>query len=100
VIDEADLDSAIARMLKCLHLPRDVDPDVLKEISSGRVRWYVAHPLSLRHPEEMVAEHEIAVGHSTSSSKTIGQSNGRTPRCGSRNFAVPASFETEWGACA
>ena len=29
------------------------------------VRWYVAHPLSLRHLEEMMAERGVSVDHAT-----------------------------------
>jgi putative transposase len=50
------MNPAVARVLKRLHYPLDVILIC--------VRWYVAHPLSLRHLEEMVAERGIAVDHS------------------------------------
>jgi putative transposase len=51
------LNPALARALKRLHYPLDVILTC--------VRWYVAHPLSLRHLEEMMAERRISVDHST-----------------------------------
>jgi putative transposase len=48
---------AVARVLKRLHYPLDV-PLMC-------VRRYAAHPPSLRHIEEMVAERGIGVDHST-----------------------------------
>jgi putative transposase len=51
------LNPAVARVLKRLHYPLDVILTC--------VRWYVAYPLSLRHPEEMMAERGIMVDHST-----------------------------------
>jgi transposase-like protein len=51
------LNPAVARVLKRLHYPLDVILTC--------VRWYVAYPLSLRHPEEMMAERGISVDHST-----------------------------------
>ena len=47
----------IAKVLKRLHYPLDV---ILL-----CVRWYVAYSLSLRNLEEMMAEHDICVDHST-----------------------------------
>ncbi|PRX84435.1 DDE-type integrase/transposase/recombinase, partial [Paraburkholderia sp. BL25I1N1] len=51
------LNLAVARVLKRVHYPLDV--------MLTCVRWYVAYPLSLRHPEEMLAERGISVDHST-----------------------------------
>jgi transposase-like protein len=51
------LDPTVARVLKRLHYPLDVNLTC--------VRWYVAYPLSLRHLEEMMSEHGISVDHST-----------------------------------
>src|SRR3984893_9497489 len=47
----------IARVLKRLHYPLDV--------MLLCVRWYVAYSLSLRNLEEMMAERDIGVDHST-----------------------------------
>jgi len=44
-------------LFKRLHLP--------VEVILTCVRWYVAHPLSLRQLEERIAEREIDVDHST-----------------------------------
>ncbi|WP_460425944.1 hypothetical protein [Azotobacter armeniacus] len=35
------------------------------EIMLSCMRWYVAYPLSLRHLEEMMAECDVSVDHST-----------------------------------
>jgi transposase-like protein len=51
------LNPAVARVLKRLHYPLDV--------MLLCVRWYVAYPLSLRNLEEMMAERDIGVDHST-----------------------------------
>jgi transposase-like protein len=51
------LNPAVARVLKRLHYPLDVILTC--------VRWYVAYPLSLRHLEDMMAEHGVSVDHST-----------------------------------
>jgi transposase-like protein len=51
------LHPTVGRVLKRLHYPLDVILTC--------VRWYVAYPLSLRHLEEMMAEREIPVDHST-----------------------------------
>src|SRR5262252_5382066 len=45
------------KVLKRLHYPLDVILTC--------VRWYVAYPLSLRHPEEMMSERGVSVDHST-----------------------------------
>jgi putative transposase len=45
------LNQAVARVLKRLHYPLDVILTC--------VRWSVAYPLSLRHLEEMMAEHGV-----------------------------------------
>jgi putative transposase len=47
----------IARVLKRLHYSLD--------LMLLCVRWYVAYSLSLRNLEEMMAESDIAVDHST-----------------------------------
>ncbi|MHB9842107.1 IS6 family transposase [Paraburkholderia terrae] len=47
----------VATVLKRLHYPL--------EVMLLCVRWYVAYPLSLRNLEEMLAEREIGVDHST-----------------------------------
>jgi putative transposase len=49
--------TALWRVLKRLHF--------LLEAMLACVRWYVAYPSSLRHVEEMMAEHGISVDHST-----------------------------------
>src|SRR5471032_3062 len=51
------LNLAAARVLKRLHYPLDV---ILTCVC-----WYVAHPLSLRHLEDMMAERGVSVDHST-----------------------------------
>ncbi|MEM5341273.1 IS6 family transposase [Paraburkholderia azotifigens] len=51
------LNPAVARVLKRLHDPL--------EVILTCVRWYVAYPLSLRHLEEMRAERDVSVDHST-----------------------------------
>ncbi|MGF6408914.1 hypothetical protein OKW37_000584 [Paraburkholderia sp. MM5482-R2] len=48
---------AIAKVLKRLHYPL--------EVRLLCVRWYVAYSLSLRNLEEMLAERDIDVDHST-----------------------------------
>src|ERR1700683_2994993 len=47
----------IAKVLKWLHYPL--------EVILLCVRWYVAYSLSLRNLEEMMAERDICVDHST-----------------------------------
>jgi transposase-like protein len=47
----------IAKVLKRLHYPL--------EVILLCVRWYVAYSLSLRNLEEMMAERDICVDHST-----------------------------------
>ena len=49
---------------KRLHYPID--------IITQCVRWYLAYALSLRNPEEMMAERGIAVDHSTLHRRVIG----------------------------
>ena len=51
------LNPGVASVLKRLHYPLDVIPRC--------VRWYVAYPLSLRQLEEIMAERDISVDHST-----------------------------------
>ena len=51
------LNPAVDRVLKRLHYPIDVILTC--------VRWYVSYALSLRNPEEMMAERGISVDHST-----------------------------------
>ena len=51
------LPTGIANVLKRLHYPVDV---ILL-----CVRWYVRYPLSLRNIEEIIAEREIEVDHSS-----------------------------------
>ena len=51
------LDPGIAKVLKRLHYPL--------EVILLCVRWYVAYSLSLRNLEEMMAERNIGVDHST-----------------------------------
>src|ERR1700730_4760363 len=51
------LAAGIARVLKRLHYPL--------ELMLLCVRWYVAYSLSLRNLEEMLAERDIGVDHST-----------------------------------
>lgn len=46
----------MVRVLARQHYPVDV---ILR-----RARWYVAHPLGLRHLEEMVEERDIPIDHS------------------------------------
>jgi putative transposase len=53
----AALAAGIAKVLKRLHYPLDV--------TLLCVSWYVAHLLSLRDLEEMMAERAIGVDHST-----------------------------------
>ena len=51
------LNVGVPKVLKRLHYPLDV--------MLTCVRWYVAYPLSLRHPEEMMAERGISIDDST-----------------------------------
>src|ERR1700758_68849 len=51
------LPAGVAKVLKRLHYPLDV--------IRLCVRWYVAYSLSLRNLEEMMAERDICVDHST-----------------------------------
>jgi transposase-like protein len=51
------LPTGIGKVLKRLHYPQDV---ILL-----CVRWYMAYSLSLRNLEEMMAERDIEVDHST-----------------------------------
>ena len=51
------VNSALRGMLKRLHFPLDV--------MLVRVRWYAAHPLSLRNLEEMMAERGVLVDRAT-----------------------------------
>jgi putative transposase len=51
------LPAGVAKVLKRLHYPLDV---ILL-----CVRWYVAHPLGLRHLEEMTGERGFEVDHSS-----------------------------------
>jgi putative transposase len=51
------LNPAVGRVLKRLHY--------LLDVILPCVRWYVAHPSSLRHLEEMTGEHSILVDHLT-----------------------------------
>jgi transposase-like protein len=51
------LNPTVARVLKRLHYPL--------EVMLLCVRWYVAYSLSLRNLEEMMAERDIGVDHST-----------------------------------
>jgi transposase-like protein len=48
---------ALRKVIKRLHYPL--------EVMLTCVRWYVAHPLSLRHIEEMMAERGVFVNHAT-----------------------------------
>jgi transposase-like protein len=48
---------ALRRVIKRMHYPL--------EVMLTCVRWYVAYPLSLRHIEEMMAEHGVIVDHAT-----------------------------------
>ena len=47
----------LRRVLKRLHYPI--------EVMLVCVRWYVPYPLSLRHIEEMMAERDVVVDHTT-----------------------------------
>lgn len=51
------VDSTLRKVLKRLHYPL--------EVMLTCVRWYVAHPLSLRHIEEVMQERGVFVDHST-----------------------------------
>ena len=51
------MNDALQKVLKRLHYPL--------EIMLTCVRWYVAHPLSLRHIEEMMHERGVFVDHTT-----------------------------------
>jgi transposase-like protein len=48
---------ALRRVIKRMHYPL--------EVMLTCVRWYVVYPLSLRHIEEMMAEHGVIVDHAT-----------------------------------
>ena len=48
---------ALRQVIKRMHYPL--------EVMLTCVRWYAAYPLSLRHVEEMMAEHGVAVDHAT-----------------------------------
>lgn len=47
--------SVLCKVLKRLHYPLEIMP--------MGVRWYVAHPLSLRQLEEIMAERGVVVDH-------------------------------------
>ena len=49
--------STLRRVIKRLRYPL--------EVMLGCVRWYAAHPLSLRSLEEMTAERGVVVDHTT-----------------------------------
>jgi transposase-like protein len=49
------INSTLSKVLKRLHYPL--------EILLTCVRWYVAHPLTLRHVEEMMRERGVFVDH-------------------------------------
>jgi transposase-like protein len=49
--------STLCRVVKRLHF--------LLEVMLVCVRWYAAYPLSLRNPEEMMAERGVVVDHAT-----------------------------------
>ena len=51
------INSNLHKVLQRLHYPL--------EVMLTCVRWYVAHPLSLRHVEEMMQERGVFVDHST-----------------------------------
>jgi putative transposase len=51
------LNPAAARVLTRLHYPLDVILTC--------VRWYAAYPLSLRQPEDMMAERGVSLYHLT-----------------------------------
>ena len=51
------MSEALRQVLKRLHYPI--------EVMLVCVRWYAAHPLSLRQIEEMMAERGVAVDHAT-----------------------------------
>ena len=55
--DPKTMIEALRRVIKRLHYPL--------EAMLVCVRWYVTYPLSLRHLEEMMAEHGVVVDHST-----------------------------------
>ncbi len=54
---EEGVNAAVKRVLKRMHYPLDV--------MLLCARWYVAYPLSLRNPEEMMSERGLSVDHST-----------------------------------
>ena len=56
-VDPKTMVDALRRVIKRVHYPA--------EIMLVCVRWCVAHPLSLRHLEEMMAERGVVVDHST-----------------------------------
>jgi transposase-like protein len=51
------MSQGLRKVLERMHLPL--------EVMLGCVRWYRAHPLSLRHIEKMMAERGVAVDHAT-----------------------------------
>ena len=48
---------ALRKVIKPMHYPL--------QVMLTSVRWYAAHPLSLRHIEEMMAERGVFVDHAT-----------------------------------
>ena len=48
---------ALRKVIKRMHYPL--------EVMLTCERWYAAYPLSLRHIEEMMAERDVGVDHST-----------------------------------
>ena len=55
--DQKPMNELLRRVFKRLHYPT--------EVMLVCVRWYVAYPLSLRHLEEIMAEHGVAGDHLT-----------------------------------
>ena len=59
------------------------------------VRWYVAHPLSLRHLEEMMAERGVVVDHSTIHRWAIKMLPALTAICRRRKRPVGTSWRMD-----
>ena len=68
------MSKALRKVIKRMHYPL--------EVMLICVRWYAAHPLSLRHIEEMMAERGVFVDRAT-----VHRWSSRVCRCWPRRFA-------------
>ena len=81
------MNEMLRRVFKRLHHPIEVIPVC--------VRWYVAHPLSLRHLEEIMAERGVVVDHSTIHRWAIKMLPALTAICRRRKRPVGTSWRMD-----